>query len=621
MFMNFITNLFLTGAASNEPAGRETGLSERSHDIMVARMTSALTPALSPRRGGIVRRCFENLYDWISRTLIPKPKIKRKPFPLLGERIKGEGGRKHSFNWKSRESSWFILAGVIAAAALLAPMEQKTFRGGERLALVETPKAVAKQLVREPAVAGLFYPKDPVQLSLMIDRLLAAAPTEPVGDLKAIVCPHAGYEFSGPTAAYAYKNLIGRHFDTVIILGPSHYALFDGASVPAVDAYRTPLGLVPISPKARALAKISPCLSEPCCRVERPAWWPQSSKPAPDPGKDTPDTWEHSVEVEVPFLQKVLTNFSILPVVFGNVDPAQVAQAVATQLDDKTLLVVSSDLSHYHPYDDAEVLDGRCVKAMCNLDIAAMETQEACGKLPILALLHLAQEKGWKAQLLDYRNSGDTSGDKSHGVVGYSAIAFYAPAPENYAAPERKLLLNLARRTLTCVVTNPDLSGFEVNARGMPPQLSETKACFVTLTENGELRGCIGHISPQEPLYQAVVDNARNAATRDPRFLPVQPGETGKIKIEISVLTEPKPLPFTSPEDLLAKLQPGKDGVVLKLGGRGATFLPQVWEQLPDKVEFLNHLSEKAGCAPGDWRKPGTSVLIYHVEAFKESEK
>jgi AmmeMemoRadiSam system protein A len=101
----------------------------------------------------------------------------------------------------------------------------------------------------------------------------------------------------------------------------------------------------------------------------------------------------------------------------------------------------------------------------------------------------------------------------------------------------------------------------------------------------------------------------------------VQPGELNQLEIEISVLTEPKPLPFTSPEDLLAKLQPGKDGVVLKLDGRGATFLPQVWEQLPDKVEFLNRLSEKAGCAPGDWRKPGTSVLIYHVEAFKESEK
>ena len=169
------------------------------------------------------------------------------------------------------------------------------------------------------------------------------------------------------------RTWLDADYDTVIILGPSHYALFDGASVPAVDAYRTPLGLVPISPKARALAKISPCLSEPCCPMKRPDWWPQSSKPAPDPGKDTPDTWEHSVEVEVPFLQKVLTNFSILPVVFGNVDPAQVAQAVATQLDDKTLIVVSSDLSHYHPYDEAKELDTRCVKAMCNLDIEAME--------------------------------------------------------------------------------------------------------------------------------------------------------------------------------------------------------------------------------------------------------
>jgi MEMO1 family protein len=533
----------------------------------------------------------------------------------------GPMGRPSRVRW----SRWLILTGAITAAVLTIsmspPVVPKPPVDGERPIQVETPKTVTNLWVREPAVAGLFYPKDPDELSRMIDRLLAAAPIEPVGDLKAIVCPHAGYEFSGPVAAYACKNLIGRRFDTVIILGPSHYALFDGASVPAADAYRTPLGLVPISPKARVLAKISPCLSEPCCQVQRPPWWPQSSKPAPDPGRDTPDTWEHSIEVEVPFLQKVLTNFSILPVVFGNVDPAQVAQAVAPQLDDKTLIVVSSDLSHYHPYDEAKTLDNRCVQAMCNLDIKAMESQEACGKLPILTLLYLAHQNGWQARLLDYRNSGDTSGDKSHGVVGYSAIAFYAPAAENYAAPERNLLLDLARRTLTCVVTNPGLSGFDVNASGISSNLSETRACFVTLTENGELWGCIGHTLPQESLYQAVVDNARNAATRDPRFLPVQPGETSKIKIEISVLTVPKPLPFTSPEDLLAKLQLGKDGVVLELDGRGATFLPQVWEQIPDKVEFLNHLSEKAGCASGDWRKPGTEVLTYQVEAFKESGK
>jgi hypothetical protein len=235
MFMNFMINLFLIGAASDEPAGRETGLSGCSHDIMDAKMTSALAPAFSPRRGRIVRRFFENLYDWIGGTLIRKTRNQRKQFPLLGERIKGEGGRKHSFHWKRRGNRRFILAGAIAAAALmavlLAPVEQKTFGADEHLAQVETPKAAAKQLVREPAVAGLFYPKDPAELSRMIDRLLAAAPVGPLGDLKAIVCPHAGYEFSGPVAAYAFKNLIGRHFDTVIILGCLSHAARAGANL------------------------------------------------------------------------------------------------------------------------------------------------------------------------------------------------------------------------------------------------------------------------------------------------------------------------------------------------------------------------------------------------------
>jgi hypothetical protein len=496
----------------------------------------------------------------------------------------------------------------------------ETPRPDQRAQPAEQTNTTNRQLrVRAPAVAGLFYPADGPALSRMIDGLLESAPPHYIPHLKGLVCPHAGYPYSGPTAAIAYKTLAGREVQTVIVLGPSHYAAFAGASVPDVDAYQTPLGTVPISDKAQQLVKTSPFVLEPKCLVQRPPWSRQSSKPAPAAGEDTPDTWEHSVEVQVPFLQKVLKNFDLLPVVFGDVDPEQAARVLAGMIDDKTIIVASSDLSHYHPYDEAKGLDTRCVKAVCSLDIDGMKTQEACGKLPILTLMYLAREKGWKAQLLDYRNSGDTAGDKS-GVVGYAAIAFYEPAPKNYAAPERKFLLDLARRTLTCVATNPDLSGFEVNARGVPPKLSETRACFVTLTENGELRGCIGHILPQESLYQAVEDNARNAATRDPRFPPVQPGEAGKIKIEISVLTEPQPLRFSSPEDLLNKLKPDEDGVVLQIGSRGATFLPQVWEQIPDKVEFLNHLSEKAGCAPNDWRGGNVNVSIYHVEAFAESE-
>ena len=450
----------------------------------------------------------------------------------------------------------------------------------------------------------------------MVDGLLENAPAHHIPHLKGLVCPHAGYPYSGPTAAIAYKTLVGRDVQTVVILGPSHYALFQGASVPNVDAYQTPLGTVLISEKAQQLAKTSPFVLEPRCFVQRPPWWQQSSKPAPAAGEDTPDTWEHSVEVQVPFLQKTLNNFKILPVVFGEVDPEQAARVLAGVIDDKTIVVASSDLSHYHPYDEAEALDHRCVQAICDLNIDEMKTQEACGKVPILTLMYLAKEKGWKAQLLDYRNSGDTSGDKSHGVVGYSAIAFYETAPENYAAQERKFLLDLARTTLERVATNGSLP--EVSAKDVPPKLAGTKACFVTLTENGELRGCIGHILPQEALYQAVVDNARNAATRDPRFQPVRPDEVNKIKIEISVLTEPQLLNFNSPEDLLNKLQPGEDGVVLQIGSRAATFLPQVWEQIPDKVDFLNHLAQKAGCAPDDWRGKNVSVSIYRVEAFAE---
>ena len=154
----------------------------------------------------------------------------------------------------------------------------------------------------------------------------------------------------------------------------------------------------------------------------------------------------------------------------------------------------------------------------------------------------------------------------------------------------------------------------------LPKSFTEQKGCFVTLTKNGQLRGCIGHIVPQEALYRAVMDNAVSAAMRDTRFQPVKSEELPQIEVEISVLTVPEPLKFSSPEDLLAKLQPHKDGVVLKMNGRGATYLPQVWEQIPDKVQFLNSLAQKAGCEPDAWRTTGTQVDIYHVESFKESE-
>ena len=472
------------------------------------------------------------------------------------------------------------------------------------------------QRIREPAVAGAFYPKEEVALTFALDQMLAQAPLHNIpGELRAIICPHAGYQFSGPIAAHAYRLLPGREYETVFVVAASHYAMFNGASVLNADAYRTPLGLVPISPKAKDLAKLSPFVLEPTCMVQRPGFAGQT-KPLPPPGEETPETWEHSGEVQVPFLQKTLRNFSLVSIITGDVDPQKMAETLSSQINDKTLLVISTDLSHYHPYEDAKTRDRATVQAMTDLDISRMLlTGDACGKTPVLVALHLAKKYGWKAKLLDYRNSGDTAGNKE-GVVGYAAIALYSPEKQMYSTDERKMMLELARGTLRAVVTGQT----PAEPKDIPANLQPKKGCFVTLTKNGQLRGCIGHIMPQEALYRAIIDNATSAALHDTRFNPVTSNELAQIEVEISVLTEPAPLTFNSPDDLLSKLHPHKDGVVLQVNGHGATYLPQVWEQIPDKVTFLDSLSQKAGCAPGDWRNPGTRVFIYHVEAFKESE-
>ena len=280
--------------------------------------------------------------------------------------------------------------------------------------------------VREAAVAGMFYPKEPQALSQMIDTLLARARVDAVGDLKAVICPHAGYQYSGFTAAHGFKLLAGRDIKTVILLSPSHYAMFRGAFVTSANVYRTPLGDAKVSPLAARLAGLPPFTSNPQALVQRPDWWQQSGAKAPPPGQDTPETWEHSGEVEVPFLQKVLPQAELVPVLFGDVDPAQAAQALAGLLDDQTVIVASSDLSHYHPYDEARVLDNRCIQNV--LDLKPDITPEAaCGAGPIDTVINLARRKGWKPVLLDYRNSGDATGNKSGGVVGYAAIAFFAP--------------------------------------------------------------------------------------------------------------------------------------------------------------------------------------------------
>ena len=486
---------------------------------------------------------------------------------------------------------------------------------------------------RLPAVAGLFYPRGSNDLARSVDGMLAEAPSKKMDGIRALICPHAGYEYSGPVAACAYRQIQGAEYKTVIILAASHYAYFQGVSVPAVAAYETPLGRVAVSETAGVLGKTPPFVVEPKCRMQRPQWAGISSKPEPATNEDTPDTWEHSVEVQLPFLQRVLREFKIVPIIFGQADPERVAKVLAPLVDDKTLVIASTDLSHYHPYKEARKLDRQTVEWITAMNIDALQSanaeENACGRMPVIALMHLAKIKGWKPQLLNARNSGDTSGKKDQ-VVGYAALAFVDSNDKKstsnersknagqFGPSDRRFLLDLARKTFVGASSGDALPAIE--PASVPSACRSSKGCFVTLTMDGRLRGCIGNIVATGPLYKAVIDNARNAAVRDPRFNPVTSKEVSQIHIEVSVLTDPEPLLFDSPDDLLRKLQPHKDGVILKIGNVGATFLPQVWEQLPDKAQFLNELAEKAGCKANAWRGKDVTVSIYHVEAFEESK-
>lgn len=242
-----------------------------------------------------------------------------------------------------------------------------------------------------------------------------------------------------------------------------------------------------------------------------------------------------------------------------------------------------------------------------------MNDQETARTSRLIAFLQLAKVKGWKAHWLDWRQ-GAIPPKTAQVVAGEPRAEFCSPAVAEFDASERKLMLELAHQAVARAVTSGELP--EVGS--VSSKLSQKRACFVTLTKTGALRGCIGNLLAQAPLYQAVLENARGAALRDPRFPPVLPDELDHLEIEISVLTEPQPLQFSSPAELLEKLSPFEHGVLMHIDGRVATFLPQVWTQIPEKSRFLDQLAQKAGCEPGAWRERGVAISLYHVESFED---
>lgn len=449
------------------------------------------------------------------------------------------------------------------------------------------------RIVKQPAVAGGFYPADPGVLSDLVGRLLTEARSEVAGP-KAIVAPHAGFVYSGAVAATAYRSLAAnrQRIRRVVLVGPAHRMAVKGIALPRADAFATPLGEIPVDRAAMA-----PLLEMPDVAVD-----------------ERPFAREHSLEVHLPFIQRALGPVTLVPMLAGAVAPERVEAALdAVWGGPETAVIVSSDLSHYHDYDTANGHDRACSKAIELLRLQDIADHQACGRAGIKGLIRVARRLDMRATTLDLRNSGDTAGPKDR-VVGYGAYAFEYAATARLPDPRRHLLLEIARKSIRRGIA--DGKPVEVKFGPAPPRsLAAHRAAFVSLEQAGRLRGCIGSVIAHRPLAEDVAVNAWKAAFGDPRFPKLTEAELAACRLDISILSTPRPIAFASEAELAASLQPDRDGVILQDEGKRGLFLPHVWSGLPDPARFIRQLKVKAGLAPDHW-SPTLRAWRFGAERF-----
>jgi AmmeMemoRadiSam system protein B/AmmeMemoRadiSam system protein A len=461
----------------------------------------------------------------------------------------------------------------------------------------------AMTAIRPTAVAGQFYPGDPGVLADTVRAMLAGvAENGPVP--KAMIAPHAGYVYSGPVAATAYARIrAARDVVTrIVLIGPAHRVPVRGLAVTTAEAFATPLGAVPVDREA----------------VARVLALPQVT------ALDAAHAPEHSLEVHLPFLQEVLSRFSIVPLVAGDATAAEVAEVLEILWGGpETLIVISSDLSHYYDYETAQRMDAATTQAIEALRPEDIGPEQACGRVPIAGLLTVARHRGLACATVDLRNSGDTAGPRDQ-VVGYGAYLFLEDEAEaRLEEEEAKARLNKRYgRTLMAVASASIDYGLDHGdalpvAKGeFATELQAERASFVTLKVAGKLRGCIGSPRAWRPLIEDVAENAFRAAFKDPRFSPVTVAERDRLGISISVLTPAVEIPCRSEAALVRMIRPGVDGVILEDGNQRGLFLPAVWEALPDPKEFVRNLKVKAGLSPDHWSE---TTKVYRFGALSIS--
>lgn len=476
-----------------------------------------------------------------------------------------------------------------------------------------------KSIDRQVAVAGQFYPGNSVELKSSLKELFSEAlPNQGIKNVLAVISPHAGYVFSGQVAATSFNQIdVTKNYENIFILGPSHHIAFRGASIYSVGNYITPLGTVKVNTD---LAK----------KLIKQYSFFNFNKAV--------HQYEHSIEVQLPFLQYIMQKkYQIVPIVIGSQDKKtlkKIAKALIPYFNSKNLFIISTDFSHYPSYADAVMNDKRTVNAIkTNSPDSLIYTLQSnaeknipnlatslCGSAPVITLLCMTENNpNILITPVQYKNSGDSKyGDKIK-VVGYNSIIFSLKKNKVMKDNEFKLtekdkndLLHIARLTIEQYINYNKIP--KIDTTNFSKTLMINCGAFVTLTQKGALRGCIGRFNPDEPLYKIVQQMAIASSTQDSRFNKVSPNEIKNLRIEISVLSPMKKI------NSIDEIKLGRDGIYIKKGYASGTFLPQVANETNwTKEEFLGHCArDKAGIGWDGWKD--ADIYIYEAIVFKEKK-
>ncbi len=459
-------------------------------------------------------------------------------------------------------------------------------------ALLACHKPAAEKKVRPSAAAGRFYPGDAFELRAVVQHLLRGARRVVEEKVQLVLVPHAGLEYSGAIAAEAFQQL-APGFDRVVVLAANHESEVDftGLSPDRATHYQLPGMEVPVAKATQELFKKPLFIEAPAAHAL------------------------HMIEIELPFLQQINGRpFEIVPLIVGRVDRSQISAAVdelARLAGPSTRFVVSVDLSHGHPYAEATGLDRACLEALESMDMEQVGRCQTDGTQVLLIMTELAARLGQTPRLLRYANSGDTGGERSK-VVGYGALVYEDRF--QLSKDESQALLALARRSLEARVRQDRALEPEPELVARFPRLAVERGAFVTLHKDGKLRGCIGSLEAHQPLALDVARNASHAAVDDSRFSPVAAEELPAIALTLSVLDAPRPLAAPDRAALPATLARLKPGLILDFRGRRSTFLPEVWDEVPEPVEFLGHLCRKQGSPADCWQGAEASFQTYATQ-------